>query len=283
MSELLKGAPVAGAITEELIVRCEALKSNGITPTLAIVRVGENPGDLSYERGAMKRCEKVGIAVKNITLNESISTEELLEEIEKINLDASIHGCLLFRPLPRHLDEARICEALDPKKDVDCMTGASLTSVFTGRGVGFAPCTAQSCIEILKSYVGNLSGKNVTVIGRSLVIGKPVAMLLMKENATVTICHTRTVDMPKICKTAEILVVAAGRAGIVGPTYTNPDQMIIDVGINEKADGGICGDVDFDSVSELCKGITPVPGGVGAVTTAVLCKHVIEAAEKLNA
>lgn len=280
MTELLKGAPVATAITEQLAARTQELKNKGITPTLAILRVGANESDLAYERGAMKRCEKVGIEVKQILLAEDTTTEEVISAISAINNDSSIHGCLMFRPLPKHLNEALICEALDPAKDVDAMTSASLVHVFTGKGAGFNPCTAQSCVEILDYYGYDLTGKNVAVIGRSLVIGKPVSMMLQAKNATVTMCHTKTVDTASICSKAEILVVAAGRAKIVNEAYTNPNQVIVDVGINVDAEGNMCGDVDFANVEGKCAAITPVPGGVGSVTTAVLCKHLIEAAER---
>ena len=280
MTELLKGAPVATAITEQLAARTQELKNKGITPTLAILRVGANESDLAYERGAMKRCEKVGIEVKQILIAEDTTTEEVISAISAINNDSSIHGCLMFRPLPKHLNEALICEALDPAKDVDAMTSASLVHVFTGKGAGFNPCTAQSCVEILDYYGYELTGKNVAVIGRSLVIGKPVSMMLQAKNATVTMCHTKTVDTASICSKAEILVVAAGRAKIVNEAYTNPNQVIVDVGINVDAEGNMCGDVDFANVEGKCAAITPVPGGVGSVTTAVLCKHLIEAAER---
>lgn len=282
MADILKGAPAAAAITEQLAVRAQNLKNKGIIPTLAILRVGENDSDLAYERGAMKRCEKVGIAVKQIILSQDTTTEKVIEAIHEINEDSSVHGCLMFRPLPRHLNEALICEALNPKKDVDAMTSASLVHVFTGKGEGFNPCTAQSCIEILDYYGYDLTGKNVAVIGRSLVIGKPVSMMLQSRNATVTMCHTKTIDTAAICSKADILVVAAGRAGIVSEAYTNPSQIIIDVGINVDPEGNMCGDVDFERVEQKCAAITPVPGGVGAVTTAVLCKHLIEAAEAIG-
>lgn len=280
MAEILKGAPVAAAITQALIVRAETLKQKGVEPCLAILRVGERPDDLAYERGAMKRCEKVGIRVVSRVLDASCTQEELLNAIRSINADGAIHGCLMFRPLPKHLDEQAACEALIPRKDVDSMTAASLRTVFTGRGVGFAPCTAQSCIELLDHYGYNPSGKRVAVIGRSLVIGKPVSMMLQTRNATVTMCHTRTENMPAICREAEILVVAAGKAGVVDDTFTNSNQVVIDVGINAAPDGGICGDVQFAAVEPQVKAISPVPSGVGSVTTAVLCKHVIEAAER---
>lgn len=280
MAVLLKGTPVATAITESLILRREALNQKGISPKLAILRIGEGESDLAYERAAMKRCEKIGIEVTGIILPDKAPEDAVLAEIEKINRDPSIHGCLMFRPLPRHLNEHRICEALAPEKDVDCMTEKSLVHVFTGSGTGFAPCTAESCIEILDHYGFDPSGKNVAVIGRSLVIGKPVSMLLQSRNATVTMCHSRSVGTADICRTKDIVVVAAGHAGILTRNYTNPDQVIIDVGINVDASGNMSGDADFNDVEPVCKAITPVPGGVGSVTTAVLCKHLIEAAER---
>lgn len=280
MAEILKGAPVAAAITEELIRRADALKAKGVEPCLAILRVGERADDLAYERGALKRCEKVGVRTVSIVLDADCTQDALLDAIARINADDAIHGCLMFRPLPKHLNEQAACEALLPCKDVDSMTAASLRTVFTGRGEGFAPCTAQSCIELLDHYGYDPAGKRVVVIGRSLVIGKPVSMMLQTRNATVTMCHTKTVDMPHICREAEILVVAAGKAGVVDETFTNPGQVVIDVGINAAPDGGICGDVQFTAVEPRVKAISPVPSGVGSVTTAVLCKHVIEAAER---
>jgi len=280
MAELMKGLPVAGAITEKLIERAEALKAKGVTPTLAIVRVGENPGDLSYETGAVKRCDKVGIEVKKFLLPADCTKEALLAAIKEINEDHSIHGCLMFRPLADKEMEAAACALLDPSKDVDCMTSGSLAGVFTGDGTGYPPCTAQACMELLDHYGIELKGKRAVVIGRSLVIGKPVSMMLQARNATVTMCHTKTVDMPAVCREAEILVVAAGKAGVVDASYVAPGQVVVDVGINVNAEGKLCGDVAFDAVDPVAAAITPVPGGVGSVTTAVLAKHVIEAAEK---
>ncbi len=282
MAELLKGAPVAAAMTETLKVRADALKEKGVEPCLAILRVGERPEDLTYERGAMKRCEKIGIRVEQVVLNDACTQHELLRAIAEINDNHEIHGCLMLRPLPKHLNEQKASEMLMPSKDVDSMTSASLLTVFTGRGVGFAPCTAQSVMELLEYYEIPLSGARAAVIGRSLVIGKPVSMMLQARNATVTMCHTRTRELAALCRDAEILVVAAGKAGVVDASFTNPGQIVIDVGINAKPDGGICGDVNFEEVEPRVKAITPVPGGVGSVTTAVLCKHVIEAAERIG-
>lgn len=280
MAEILKGAPVAAALSEELIARAETLRKAGTVPTLAILRVGERPDDISYETGAMKRCGKIGIEVKRFLLPEDCTKEQLLDAVREINGDGSIHGCLMFRPLPDKEMEDAACSLLAPEKDVDCMTSGSLASVFTGKGAGFPPCTAQACIELLDHYGIELKGKRAAVIGRSLVIGKPVAMMLLQKNATVTICHTRTVDMPSVCRGAEIIIAAAGKAGVVDKTFAAPGQVVVDVGINVDENGKLCGDVKFDEAEPVVSAITPVPGGVGAVTTAVLAKHVIEAAEK---
>lgn len=280
MAELLKGLPVANVLTEALAVRVEKRKEKGVTPTLAILRVGERPDDISYETGAMKRCAKVGIAVRQFLLREDCTKEELLDAIRQINADASIHGCLMFRPLPdRDLEEAA-CGLLAPEKDVDGMTAGSLATVFAGKGTGYPPCTAEGCIALLDHYGIDLQGKRVAVIGRSLVIGKPVSMMLQSRNATVTMCHTKTADLAEVCRGAEILVVAAGKAGVVDESFTSPGQIVVDVGIHVNAQGKLCGDVDFAAVEPVAAAITPVPGGVGSVTTAILAKHVVEAAEK---
>ena len=280
MAEILKGAPVAAALTDELAARCAALKARGIAPALAIIRVGERADDVAYERGAIKRCEKVGIAVRQYLLPADTKQDELLRAIDGINADEGIHGCLMFRPLPRHLDEREICEALDVSKDVDCMTERSLAGVFTGAGRGFAPCTAQSVMELLRHYGINPARKRAVVVGRSLVIGRPVAMLLLAANATVTVCHSRTNRLEEFTRGADIVVAALGRARALDEDYFEPGQIVIDVGINDAGDGTLVGDVDFDSVEPLVDAITPVPAGVGSVTTSVLCAHVIEAAER---
>lgn len=280
MAELWKGAAVAAALTEQLSARCAALKERGVIPTLAIVRVGERPDDLSYETGAMKRCAKTGVEVKRFLLPADCTREQLLDTIRAVNEDDKIHGCLLFRPLPDREMEEAACALLSPAKDVDGMTAGSLASVFSGRGPGYPPCTAQACLELLDHYGVELTGKRAVVIGRSMVIGRPVSMLLQRRNATVTMCHTKTRDLPAVCRSAEVLVAAAGKAGVVGADCAAPGQVVLDVGINVGGDGKLRGDVDFDAVEPLVSAITPVPGGVGAVTTAVLVKHVVEAAEK---
>ena len=281
MAEILKGKPVADAMNEELAPRIEACKAAGVTPTLAIIRVGERDDDLSYERGATKRCETLGLGLKKFVLDAECTQDELMAAIKEVNTDPSIHGCLMFRPLPKHLDEVAACAALDPAKDSDGITQGSLYGVFANQPVGFPPCTADACMEVLKHYGYELSGANVTVLGRSLVIGKPVSMMLQARNATVTMCHTRTRDLAAACRRAEILVVAAGHIGTIGANEVSEGQTVIDVGINwdEKA-GKLCGDVLYEEVEPLVGAITPVPGGVGSVTTAVLAKHVVQAAER---
>lgn len=280
MGRILKGAPVAERLSRELTVRAEALLARGISPTLAIVRVGERQEDLSYERGARKRCQAVGIALRLFALPEDCPQSALEDAIRQINADDSIHGCLLLRPLPARLDERRACELLLPEKDVDCATSRSLGGVFTGSPVGFPPCTAQACLEILDYYQIPLEGKRAVVISRSLVIGRPAAMMLLERNATVTICHTKTADMASLCRQADILIAAAGRAGMVDARFAAPGQTVIDVGINVDEEGKLRGDVAFSQVEPLVGAITPVPGGVGGVTSAVLAKHVVEAAER---
>ena len=280
MTEIWKGAPVAAAITQDLTARAALLREKGIAPALVILRIGAQEGALTYERAAMRRCETIGIEARTVSLPADCSQEAVLAEIDAINRDPSVHGCLLFRPLPRHLNERVICNALAPEKDVDCITDISLAGLFSGSAVGYPPCTAQACMEMLRHYGAELSGKRAVVIGRSLVIGKPVAMLLLAENATVTICHTRTPDPAALCREADIVVAAAGRAGIVDEHFVRSGQIVLDVGINASPDGGICGDVAFASVDGRVRALTPVPGGIGSVTTAVLCKHVITAAER---
>lgn len=280
MAVLLKGAAVTAALNEKLKTEVAELAQKGVTPTLAILRVGERTDDISYERGAMKRCESVGVSVKNVVLPEDVSQEKLMAAVEELNNDDSVHGVLIFRPLPKHLDEEAVRRALLPSKDVDGITDGSLAGVFTGSGEGFAPCTAQACIEILDHYGYDCKGKRAVVIGRSLVVGKPVAMMLMAKHATVTVCHTRTVDMPSVTRNAEILIVAAGKAGAIDAKYLSPGQVVIDVGINVDEDGKLCGDVKFDEAEGVVDAITPVPGGVGTVTTSVLVSHVVEAAKR---
>ena len=264
MAKQLLGKEVTAALNEKIKANVAELEAKGVKPTLGIIRVGEREDDLSYERGATKRCETLGVAY------------------DKVNKDDSIHGVLIFRPLPKHLDEAAVIKALSPEKDVDGITDGSMVGVFAGTKQGFPPCTPQACMEILDHYGIDCTGKKAVVVGRSLVVGKPAAMMLLKKNATVTICHTRTKDMPSVVKEADIVIVAAGRAGVVDDTYLCAGQTVIDVGINVNEEGKLCGDVAYAKAEPIVEAITPVPGGVGSVTTSVLVGHVVEAAMRKN-
>ena len=281
MTELLRGAPVAAAISEEVAARAASLAGRGVVPTLAILRVGQRPDDLSYERAAARRCEKVGVAVRRLALPEDAGTEVLLDAVRLVNKDPSIHGCLIMRPLPAPVDEAAVCAALDPAKDVDGVTAGSLYGVFAARPVGFPPCTAQAVLALLDHYGIRLSGARAAVVGRSLVIGRPVAMMLLARDATVTLCHTRTADLAAELRDADVVVVAAGHAGTVGADALRPGQVVVDVGINwDERSQSLVGDVDAAAADGVVRAITPVPGGVGSVTTAILARHVVEAAER---
>ena len=280
MAMLLKGAQAAAAMNEKTAARVARLEAAGVRPTLAVVRVGERPDDLSYEKGVMNRCSKLGIQVQLDTLPADAAQEELLAVLDRINRDAAVHGCLLFRPLPPQMEDGAIRAALAPEKDVDGITDASLAGEFTGSGVGYPPCTAQACVEILEHYGIPLEGRRVTVVGRSLVVGKPAAMLLDRKNATVTICNSRTQGLEQLCRQADVLVVAMGRRGAIGSGCFAPGQAVVDVGIHTDEAGKLCGDVRFDEAEPVVAAITPVPGGVGAMTTSVLAAHVVKAAAR---
>ena len=278
---LLKGKPVADAITEKLRLEVEKLSKKGIVPTLAILRVGKREDDLSYERGAMKRCAQVGIEVKQVVLDGDIDNEQFLKKLEELNQDDGVDGILMFRPLPKQLDEEAATRLLAVEKDIDGNTQGSLAGIYANTGDGFAPCTAEAVMAILNYYGIEMAGKKAVVIGRSLVIGRPVAMLLMHKQATVTICHSRSKKIDKISRKADILVAAAGQMQSIDRNYIKEGQIVIDVGIHwdEKAQK-LCGDVVTNDVEEIVAAVTPVPGGVGAVTTSILAKHVLEAAIK---
>lgn len=280
MAELLKGVPAAAAINARSAADIEMLKEKGIEPCLAIVQLGSNDADTAYANSARKKCAASGVAVKDIALSAEISELELLEKINELNEDAAVHGVLILRPLPAHIDDDRVRAALKPEKDIDGITDISLSGVFTGTNIGFAPCTAQACIEILDHYGIKLKGKNVCVVGRSLVIGRPVAMMAMSRNATVTICHSATVDAAAHARGADIIIAAAGKAGMVDGSYISEGQILIDVGINVNEEGKLCGDVDSAAADAAAAAYTPVPGGVGSVTTSVLISHVVEAAKR---
>ena len=279
MATILKGAPVVAAMNERNALLCEQLKAKGITPTLAVVRVGEREDDLSYERGVMTRCGKVGVAVRQFVLPADATQEQLLRVLDEVNTDDSIHGCLLFRPLPKQFDDRTVRAALRPEKDIDGITDGSLAGVFTNTDLGYAPCTAQACMEILKYYNVPLSGKRAVVVGRSNIVGLPVSKLLLDENATVTVTHSRTRDLGEVTRGAEILVVAIGRPKFVTADMVSEGAVVIDVGVNrDPGTGKLCGDVDFAAASEKAAFITPVPGGVGLMTRAMLLVNTVQAA-----
>ncbi|MCI5584668.1 MAG: bifunctional 5,10-methylenetetrahydrofolate dehydrogenase/5,10-methenyltetrahydrofolate cyclohydrolase [Lachnospiraceae bacterium] len=275
----LRGMPVAKAMLDRLQKEVIQLKDRGVTPSLAIVRVGEREDDLSYEKGIYKRFEAAGALAETFALPEEVTQEKLEETIIFLNQNEKIHGILLFRPLPGHLDEKRIQELIADKKDVDCMTAVNAAHVFAGDGQGYPPCTPQAVMEILAHYGIEVSGKKVTVVGRSMVVGRPLSMLLLHKNATVTICHTKTLNLQEECRKADILIACAGVPKMITADYVRKGQIIIDVGIHV-VENQLCGDVDYVSVADLAEAITPVPGGVGSVTTSVLLKNVIEATGK---
>ncbi|HLR34949.1 MAG TPA: tetrahydrofolate dehydrogenase/cyclohydrolase catalytic domain-containing protein [Tissierellales bacterium] len=279
MVKILKGGVVAKGIKEEIKKDVEELKVKNINPSLAIVRLGENPDDISYEKSIIKNCDKLGIEAKVVTEKEDASTDELVSLIEELNANKDIHGILVFRPLPKQINEDVIRNTIDPNKDIDCMHPLNLERVCDGKLDKFVPCTPKSALEILKHYEIPLEGANAVVINRSMVVGKPLAMMLLTENATVTICHSRTKNLNEITKNADIVVTALGRAKFFSEDYFNENSVVIDVGMSLDDDEKISGDVDFENVSEKVKAITPALGGVGSVTTSLLLSHVIKGAK----
>lgn len=272
----LRGKKVSDGIKEYVSKELETLS---FVPKLAIVRVGENPDDMSYERGATKKLKSFGLDVASYVFPQDISDEAFKKAFKDINEDDEVTGILLLRPLPRTINEKDIENMIDPKKDLDGISPINIAKVFAGDTTGFSPCTAEAVIEVLKAYDIELTGKRVTVVGRSMVVGKPVSMLLLKENATVTMTHTRTVDLKNTCSDAEIVIAAAGRAKMLNSDYCGQDAVMIDVGINVDENGKLCGDVDYATLDGKASAATPVPGGVGTITTAVLAKHLIQAAK----
>ncbi|HOR86932.1 MAG TPA: bifunctional 5,10-methylenetetrahydrofolate dehydrogenase/5,10-methenyltetrahydrofolate cyclohydrolase [Bacillota bacterium] len=268
----------AKSIRAYMMQKIQTLADNGLRPKLCIIRVGERPEDISYEKGIKKNCEGLGIECEIIALPENVSNGDFIEKLNSANNDESIHGILIFRPLPSHIDEDNARHMISPLKDIDCMNPYNLAKVFEGDSSGFEPCTPAAVMEIIRYFGINLQGENAVVIGRSMVVGKPLSMMLLKENATVTICHSRTRDIQKIASRADILIAALGKARVIGADYIKNGAIVIDVGVNGAPEGGICGDVDFEKVKDVAGKITPVPGGVGAVTTLILLKHVVEAA-----
>lgn len=282
MGEIIKGKPVGDALSDQLKLECEALVKDGIQPKLAILRVGAKPNDLSYEKGALKKCETIGIQTEVTELPEGTTQDEYIAALEKLNNDASVNGILTFRPLPEGIDEEVIKNVIAAEKDVDCFSPLNTAKLMEGDKSGFPPCTPTAVVEILKHYDVELNGANVAVLGRSMVVGKPASMLLLNENATVTICHSRTKNLEKVTSQADILVAAVGRAKMIKENFVKEGAVVIDVGINVDENGNLCGDVDTASVQDKVSMITPVPAGVGSVTTSILAKHVVKACKNQN-
>lgn len=281
MGEIIRGKPVADKITEELIEEVDRLNSKGVYPKLSIVRVGARPDDLAYEKGAVSRCKKIGIEPEVIELPLDISQEDFIKKLRSLNEDSKVNGILIFRPLPQHLDEEVIKYEIAHEKDIDCLSPINQGKLYEGDTSGFPPCTPTAVMEMLKFYDVELKGKDATIIGSSNVVGKPNALMLLNERATITICHSRTKDTAKLGSQADILVVAVGKANLVKENFVKEGAVVIDVGIN-LLDGNLCGDVDFEGVKDKAGMITPVPGGVGSVTTSILAKHVVKACKLQN-
>ena len=275
----LGGKEVADGIVQDLKIKVEELKGRGISPKLAILRVGERDDDLAYERGVLKRFESAGVEVEITALDAGVSQEELDETFDGINGDPKVHGILVFRPLPKPLSDEHMRKTIDSGKDVDFMDIRNMEKVLAGVPDAAAPCTAEAVMSLIKHYNIETKGKKVTVVGRSLVIGRPVALMLIARDATVTVCHTKTVDLPGECRNADIIVACCGVAKTIGADYLREGQVVIDVGMNVDENGKLCGDVDYDKAAEIAEAVTPVPGGVGSVTTSVLLKHVVESCD----
>ncbi len=282
MAELLTGDKVVASMREALAQRIAALGEGGVVPTLAIVRVGDRADDVIYERMASKRAEILGVKIESFALDAGASTADIARTVQKVNADQAVHGCLLLRPLPQDVDEVRICDLIAPGKDVDGVSRSSLAQVFIGEGRGFPPATAQACLELLDFYNIPVEGRHVVVIGRSLVVGRPLAMLLLHRNATVTICHSKSSNVSSLTREADIVICVAGKACAFGRDYFSSGQTVLDVGTNVDDQGALCGDVDFEDVEPTVEAITPVPGGIGSVTTCVTMAHVVLAAEKMG-
>ena len=272
----LGGKEVADKIVNEIKVKVEELKGKGIKPKLAILRVGAREDDLAYERGVLKRFETAGVEVEVTAVESSISQEDLDRTFDGINNDPKVHGILVFRPLPKGLSDEHMRRTIDPGKDSDFMDIRNMENVLAGVPDAAAPCTAEAVMSLIRHYNIETKGKKVTVVGRSLVIGKPVALLLTTANATVTVCHTGTLNIEEECRNADIIVACCGVARMIMEKFVRPGQIIIDVGMNVDEEGRLCGDVDYEGVSQIAEAVTPVPGGVGSITTAILLKHVVD-------
>ncbi len=278
---ILRGKPVADWIDEKTRKEAESLlEKEGIMPTLAILRVGNNGSDIAYESSAVKKAASLGFHAEKFIMDGKADESDILDIVKYLNDEPSIHGVLMLRPLPKDVDEERICNHLKPEKDIDGITNRTLGGIFTGENTGFPPCTAEAVMAILAYYGIETAGKKAVVVGRSMVVGKPAAMMLMEKNATVTVCHSKTEEehLAALCKDADIVVCATGRRNTLTESHAGDRQVIVDVGINFDENGKMCGDADFEALKEQVAAITPVPGGVGTVTTALLMRHVVQAA-----
>lgn len=282
MATILQGEPVVKAMGEQLRGRIDELGRRGIKPTLATVRLGARPDDVTYENAALKQALHLGMGMRPYVLDAQTPQAALEATLQSINYDTSLHGCLLFRPLPDHIDESAMCDAIQAVKDVDGVSLVSLSSVFTDSNLGFPPSTAEACIKVLDHYGVAIEGKHVVVIGRSLVVGKPLAMMLLARNASATVCHSRTENLARLSRMADVVVCATGQPRRFGAEFFRPGQVVLDVGIDFDERGYLCGDVDYPKVAPIVDALTPVPGGIGTVTTSVTMEHTVEAAFALN-
>ena len=283
MALILYGKPAAAAIYADARNKARALIAKGVSPTLSIFRAGASPDALAYERGIARACERALVSVKCVGFEENVSQQTLADAVAAASSDDAIHGIIVMRPLPRHIDEAAVLRAIAPRKDVDGATELSLSTVFSGSGEGYAPCTAEAVVRMCDFYDIPIEGKRAVIVGRSLVVGRPASMLLLARNATVTLCHTKTENLAEICREADILVAAAGRARLLGADCVRDGQSVIDCGVNAASEGGLCGDLAFEEAQGLVDAISPVPGGVGAVTSALLAEHVVASCARLEA
>lgn len=280
-AQLIDGKLISAEIKAEAAEEAAALKAQGIEPCLAVVLVGDNSASKVYVSNKQKACEAVGIKSVSHVLPGETTEEELLKLIDELNADKSVHGILVQMPVPKHIDDRKVIMAISPDKDVDCFHPVNVGYLHTG-AKGFLPCTPAGIIELIKRSGHSIEGKNCVIIGRSNIVGKPVAMLLMQENGTVTICHSKTKDLAGICRGADIIVSATGKVDTVTADMVKEGAIIIDVGMNRNAEGKLCGDVDFENVKEVAGAITPVPGGVGPMTIAMLMKNCNTAAKIQN-
>ena len=282
MAVIMKGSEVSSRMKEMLLAKVSELKHNGVNPALAVVRVGNKPDDAVYERSIIKRFNPLGIDVNVHELPEDITQADFDSQFMKLNDDPAIHGILLFQPLPEGLDSTNVRIHMNPLKDIDGMSPLNEARIFEGGSEGFAPCTASAVMTVLAQYGYDPAGKNVVIVGRSMVIGRPLSMLMLRANATVTVCHSRTQNLPEVCRRADILVAAVGHAKMITPEYVTRRSVVVDVGIDTDKYGNLCGDVDFERVEPVVQAVTPVPGGVGAVTTSVLAENLLKAAKLLG-